>query len=87
MGYGLGRDNVNSRPADVLVQCWDRGKPTAFDVTVMSSLTPITLGVAVGEAAESRKHAANDAKCQELGWSCIPLAIETYDNWRKEAPA
>ena len=55
VGYGLGRDNVNSRPADVLVQCWDRGKPTAFDVTVMSSLTPITLGVAVGEVAESRK--------------------------------
>ena len=52
----------------------------------MSSLTPITLGVAVGEAAsaaESRKHAANDAKCQELEWSCILLAIETYDNWRE----
>ena len=89
MGYGLGKDNVNSRPADVLVQGWDRGKPTAFDVTVTSSLTPVTLSeasVVVGAAAfaaESRKHAAWDAKCQELGWSCIPLAIETYGNWGK----
>ena len=30
VGYGLGRDNVNSRPADVLVQGLDRGKPTAL---------------------------------------------------------
>ena len=47
----------------------DRGKPAALDVTVTSSLTPVTLSeasVAVGAAvfvAESRKHAANDAKC------------------------
>ena len=30
VGYGLGRDNVNSRPADVLVQGLDRGKPTSL---------------------------------------------------------
>ena len=24
-------------------------------------------------AAECRKHVANDAKCLELGWTCIPL--------------
>eukprot|EP00731_Ephydatia_muelleri_P029661 Em0021g184a len=57
--------------------------------TITSSLTPVTLSeasVALGAAAfvaESRKHAANDAKCQELGWSCILLAVETYGNWRK----
>ena len=33
VGNGLARDHVNSRPADVLVQGWDRGKPAAFDVT------------------------------------------------------
>ena len=33
VGYGLARDHVNSRPANVLVQGWDRGKPAAFDVT------------------------------------------------------
>eukprot|EP00731_Ephydatia_muelleri_P033819 Em0039g5a len=91
VGYGLSRDNANSSSADGLAQVWYRGKPTVFDVTVTSSLTPVTLSeasVAVGAAAfaaESRKHAANDAKCQELGWSCIPLAIETYGNWKKEA--
>ena len=36
-------------------------------------------------AAEVRRHTANDAKCQELGWSCIPLAVETYSNWGKKA--
>ena len=34
---------------------------------------------------KARKQAANDAKCQELGWSCIRLAIKTYGNWGKEA--
>ena len=27
----------------------------------------------------------NDPKCSELGWVCVPLAIETYANWGKEA--
>ena len=91
VGYGLARDHVNSRPADALVQGWDRGKPAAFDVTVASPLTPVTLNNAstsVGAAAyaaELRKHVANDTRCQELGWTCIPLAVETYGNWGKEA--
>ena len=91
VGYGLARDHVNSCPADVLVQGWDRGKPAAFDVTVASPLTPVTLNNAstsVGAAAyaaELRKHVANDTRCQELGWTCIPLAVETYGNWGMEA--
>eukprot|EP00731_Ephydatia_muelleri_P011699 Em0006g593a len=36
-------------------------------------------------AAEAPKLHSNGPKCQELGWSCIPLALETYDNWGKEA--
>ena len=31
------------------------------------------------------KHNANDAKCTEVGWVCIPLAIETYSCWSGEA--
>eukprot|EP00731_Ephydatia_muelleri_P021341 Em0013g1068a len=91
VGYGLARDQVNSRPADVLVQGWDTGKPAAFDITVASPLTPVTLNNAstsVGAAAyaaELRKHVANDTRCQELGWTCIPLAVETYGNWGMEA--
>ena len=36
-------------------------------------------------AAEARKHATNDAKCNRLGWVCIPSAVETYSFWGDEA--
>ena len=74
VGYGLSRDHINTRPANVLVQGWDRGKPAAFDITVTSP-----------HAAECREHSTNDARCQELGWVCIPLAVETFGHWGKEA--
>ena len=32
-----------------------------------------------------RKHNANDPKCRELGWVCIPLAVESYGCWGEEA--
>ena len=91
VGYGLSLENINSRPADILVQSWDRGHPAAFDVTVTSPLTPAILNIssiyegAAGRVAEARKHTTNDAKCQDLGWLCIPLAVEMYGNWGKEA--
>ena len=40
---------------------------------------------AAAEAAENRKHTANDPKCAELGWRCVPLAVESYCNWCEEA--
>ena len=64
--------NSKYRPADVLV-------------------APATLGDSFKSAgvaaytAECRKHSSDDPKCQELGWVCIPLAVETYGNWDKEA--
>eukprot|EP00731_Ephydatia_muelleri_P012182 Em0006g1076a len=91
VGRGLLGTHNYTRPADVLVDGWDRAKPAAFDVTVTSPLTPVTLNEAsINEgaaalAAETRKHAANDARCQALGWSCIPLAVETFGNWGREA--
>ncbi|KAL5479608.1 hypothetical protein EMCRGX_G023155 [Ephydatia muelleri] len=36
-------------------------------------------------AAETCKLHSNGPKCQELGCFCIPLAVETYGNWSKEA--
>ena len=27
----------------------------------------------------------NGPKCVELGWRCIPLAVESYEAWRPEA--
>ena len=91
VGQGLLRVQSNSLPADVLVDAWDRAKPAAFNVTVTSPLTPATLHDACNSAgvaahkAECRKHSSNDPKCQELGWVCVPLAVESYGNWGKEA--
>ncbi|KAL5484746.1 hypothetical protein EMCRGX_G021296 [Ephydatia muelleri] len=45
-------------------------------------------GVSSGSAAlasEGRKHRANDAKCKELGWLCVPLIANTYGAWGNEA--
>ena len=36
-------------------------------------------------AAKAGKHNANDQKCRELGWVCVPLAVETYGCWGEEA--
>ena len=54
--------------------------------------TPVTLndastsvGAAAYSAAELRKYVANDTRCQELGWTCTTLAVETYSNWGMEA--
>ena len=41
----------------------------------------MTAGAAAA-ASKQRKHIANDPKCQELGWVCVPL---TYGNWGREA--
>ena len=63
------------------------GKHAALDITVTSPLIPSILTAAslsegaAAEEAEVRKHRANDPKCSELGWVCIPLAVETYGNW------
>eukprot|EP00731_Ephydatia_muelleri_P011531 Em0006g425a len=78
-------------PADILIAGWDRGKPAALDITITSPLCPAILGESCQQAgaavlaAEARKLHSNGPKCQELGWSCIPLAVETYGNWGKEA--
>ena len=75
----------------MLVRDWAQGKPAAFYITVTSPLTPAILAEAsrrvgaAAEAAENRKHTANDPKCAELGWWCAPLVVETYCNWGEEA--
>ena len=75
----------------MLVEGWERGKPAAFDITVTSPLCPVFLGEAsqvagaAALAAETRKHIANDIKCQELDWACVPIAVETYGNWGQDA--
>eukprot|EP00731_Ephydatia_muelleri_P037802 Em0566g4a len=79
-------------PADIIIVGWDRGKPAALDpdphfTTLLCHFERIvvTQACAAALAAEVRKLHSNGLKCQELGWSCIPLAVETYGNWGKEA--
>ena len=65
---------------------WELGRPGALDLTITSPLNSTVLSEAsvragsAAQAAESRKHQANNAKCHELGWACIPLAIEMLGN-------
>ena len=90
-GSGLGHEGHRTRPADILIPHRDLGKPAALDLTVTSMLNSSTLleaGVTSGYAAlaaEMCKHNANDAKYSELGWTCIPIAVETYGCWGAEA--
>ena len=93
VGAGLFPDHSQSRPADILLQNWNLGRPVALDISVVSPLNHSTLAEAgatfdaVLEATESRKHQANDEKCSGLGWVSTPLAIDSYGacNWGKEA--
>ena len=34
---------------------------------------------------ELRKHSSDDTKCKELYWVCVPLVVESYGAWGKEA--
>ena len=81
------------RPADVLVQAWSLGSAAAFDITVVSPFTVNNMNEAgdlggvdgVVARAEAKKLAANGPKCRELGWRCIPLAVDTFGCWGRRA--
>ena len=87
----LTRDLAHTRPADIPIAGWDRGKPAVLDLTITSPLCSAILSESCHQAgaatlaAEARKLHSNGPKCQELGWSCILLAVETYGDWGKEA--
>ena len=36
------------------------------------------------EAAAQEKHSKQDADCENRGWVCIPLAVETFGAWCEE---
>ena len=65
-------------PDLLLIAGWDRGKPTAPCSAILSESCH-QAGVAA-LAVEARKLHTKGPKCQELGWSCIPLAVKTYGN-------
>ena len=84
-GSQLTPDFRQSRTPDVLVADWERGKPAACNITAISPLTPAFLNAGTAAAVESPKHISNGSKCQELCRVCVPMAVETYGNWGREA--
>ena len=75
------------RPADIFLPNWDRGRPTALAVTVISTLQQLTLqGAAItpGHAlavGENRKMTMHASQCQAVGVSFVPLVIESLGCW------
>ena len=86
-GCGLDVEGSRALPAHFLVHTWEFGKPAALDFTITSPLNHSTLNEAsvmtrsATAAAELRKHATNDEKCNRLGCVCIPLTVEAYGCW------
>ena len=73
-GNDLTPDHSHTRPADVLVQNWSRGRPAAFDICVTSQFNTLTLsevGVCAGAAAqagEARKQPRLERPGSSPGW-------------------
>ena len=81
----------SSRPADIFLPNWCRGRPAALDVTVISTLQSATRSGAANtqgfalQVGERRKMAAHNEDCQAEGVSFIPLVAETLGGWSEEA--
>ena len=81
----------SSRPADIYLPNWDRGRPVALDVTVISTLQLLTLSGAAhtqGHAlqiGEKRKMAAHKESCHAVGVSFTPMVIESLGGWSEIA--
>ena len=71
-----------SRPADVFLPTWSRGRPAALDITVISPLQQATLqGAATTQGhalttAEIRKFASHGPHCEAAGIDFIPVSFE-----------
>ena len=73
----------HSRPADVLLPTWSRGRPAALDVHIISPLQQHTLHEAAstpGHAPQvgvQRKLASHLSACRSAGVDFIPVVAET----------
>ena len=76
-----------SRPGDIYLPCWSRGRPAALDMTVISSLQSSTLqsaGTSASHALEisdERKFTKHLSACEEAGISFVPLSVEALGGW------
>ena len=75
--------NSQSRPADILLPTWSRGRPVALDITVISPLQQQTLHAAAstpGHALQvgvQRKLTTHLSACRSAGVEFIPIMSET----------
>ena len=76
-----------SRPADIFLPNWERGRPAAPDVSVISTMQQLTQrGAASNQGyalsiGEGRKMALHVAPCQAVGVLFVPLIVETLGGW------
>ena len=70
-------------PTDVYLPSWERGRPAALDVTVVSTMQSATIQGASTiqghslQVGEARKLAAHANACNDVGVSFIPIVFET----------
>ena len=82
-----------SHPADIFLPNWSRGQPAALDVTLISTMQPLTQARAAAEpgfalkVAEARKMAAHNADCRAIGVAFVPIVAETLGGWSKDSIA
>eukprot|EP00731_Ephydatia_muelleri_P015211 Em0008g931a len=90
-GNNLTPDHSHTRPADVLVQNWSRGRPAAFDICVTSPLNTLTLSEA-GVCAVPHSSAAFISSLCSSGFGLqsshhLSQAIETFNSLVSPADA
>ena len=82
-----------SRPADVFLPTWSRGRPAALDVHVISPLQQRTLGEAAstpGHALQvgvQRKLTSHLSACRSAGVDFIPIVMETLGGLAEDSIA
>ena len=80
VGSRLTPDLRQTRPADVFGSGLGERKTSCVGCRCSLTTHPALLieaEMTAAAASEQRKHIANDPKYQELGWVCVPLAVET----------
>ena len=82
---------TNSRPADIYLPNWCRGRPASLDITVISTLQSSTLLGATNNqghalrVGDERKIAAHNKSCRVVGVSFVPMVVESLGGWSEEA--
>ena len=86
-------DEDESRPADVKIPMWIRGKDVAYDVTVCSPLSASYVQRSAREASHTldtsfeSKHRKHGDHCRRKNVVFCPLPVQTLGSWHPEAAA